>query len=73
MKEQLDLLRIGDAAQADFLSPMKTARGMGLRPTNHTDFTVEPGAIKDIHVVETIKEGRTVWGRKLGPIGSPRR
>jgi predicted amidohydrolase YtcJ len=29
-------------AQADFISPMKSARGFGLRPTNHTDFNVAP-------------------------------
>ena len=29
-------------AQADFISPMKSARGLGLRPTNHTDFNVAP-------------------------------
>ena len=124
-------------AQADFISPMKSARALGLRPSNHTDFNVapldqlftihtavnrvsrsgrvlgdaervtplealeavtidgarqygeehhkgsiEPGkladlvilsgnplttdaaAIKDIRVVETIKEGRTIWPRQ---------
>jgi len=29
-------------AQADFLSPMRTAIDLGLRPTNHTDFVVTP-------------------------------
>jgi len=29
-------------AQADFISPMKTARTLGLRPANHTDFNVSP-------------------------------
>ncbi|MFM7244052.1 MAG: amidohydrolase family protein, partial [Planctomycetaceae bacterium] len=29
-------------AQADFISPMKSARGLGLRPANHTDFNVSP-------------------------------
>jgi hypothetical protein len=28
--------------RAYFLSPMKTALGLGLRPTNHTDFAVLP-------------------------------
>ncbi|MGD9618784.1 MAG: amidohydrolase [Mycolicibacterium sp.] len=28
--------------QADFLSPMRTAIDLGLRPTNHTDFVVTP-------------------------------
>jgi predicted amidohydrolase YtcJ len=30
------------AAQADFISPMRTARDLGLRPSNHTDFNVAP-------------------------------
>ncbi|MFM8414688.1 MAG: amidohydrolase [Planctomycetota bacterium] len=124
------------AAEADFISPLKTARRLGLRPSNHTDFNVapldqifpihtavnrvsrsgrvlgeaervtplealeavtidgarqygeedrkgsiepgkladlvilsgnplavEPAAIKEIRVVETIKEGRTIWPR----------
>jgi predicted amidohydrolase YtcJ len=29
-------------AQADFISPMKSARALGLRPANHTDFNVAP-------------------------------
>lgn len=29
-------------AQADFLSPMRAAIDIGLRPTNHTDFVVTP-------------------------------
>ena len=29
-------------AQADFLSPLKTAFALGLQPTNHTDFNVAP-------------------------------
>jgi len=29
-------------AQAEFISPMKTALAMGLHPTNHTDFNVAP-------------------------------
>ncbi|MEX1076322.1 MAG: amidohydrolase [Pirellulales bacterium] len=125
-------------AQADFISPLKTARGIGLRPSNHTDFnvapldqiftihtavnrvsrsgrvlgagervtplealeavtidgarqygeqdrkgsiepgkladlailsgnplTVEPAAIKEIRVVETVKEGQTIWPRDV--------
>ena len=28
--------------QADFISPMKSARTLGLRPANHTDFNVAP-------------------------------
>ena len=29
-------------AQADFISPMKSARALGLQPANHTDFNVAP-------------------------------
>ena len=29
-------------SQADFISPMKSARSLGLRPANHTDFNVAP-------------------------------
>jgi hypothetical protein len=29
-------------AQADFISPMQSARALGLRPANHTDFNVSP-------------------------------
>jgi len=29
-------------SQADFISPMKSARAIGLRPANHTDFNVAP-------------------------------
>jgi hypothetical protein len=29
-------------SQADFISPMKSARALGLRPANHTDFNVAP-------------------------------
>jgi predicted amidohydrolase YtcJ len=29
-------------AQADFISPMKSARALGIRPANHTDFNVAP-------------------------------
>jgi predicted amidohydrolase YtcJ len=28
--------------QADFISPMKSARALGMRPANHTDFNVAP-------------------------------
>jgi len=37
--------------QADFLSPMKTALGMGIRCANHTDFNVSP--IDQLFVVWT--------------------
>jgi len=126
-------------AEAEFISPVKTARALGLRPSNHTDFnvapldqiftihtavnrvsrsgrvlgeeervtplealeavtidgarqygeegrkgsiepgkladlailsgnplTVEPAAIKEIRVVETIKEGKTIWPKAEG-------
>jgi predicted amidohydrolase YtcJ len=133
-------VRLRGKEQADFLSPMRTAIDMGLRPTNHTDFnvtpldqmfvvwtavnrvsrsgevigedqrvtalealkaitinaayqyseeqskgsitvgkladlvilddnplTVDPMQIKDIKVVETIKEGRTIYRRPVTP------
>lgn len=35
-------VRLRGKAQADFLSPMRAAIDLGLRPTNHTDFVVTP-------------------------------
>jgi predicted amidohydrolase YtcJ len=35
-------VKLRGKAQADFLSPMRTAIDMGLLPTNHTDFVVTP-------------------------------
>ncbi|ORB98387.1 metal-dependent hydrolase [Mycobacterium persicum] len=35
-------VRLRGREQAHFLSPMRTAIDMGLRPTNHTDFNVSP-------------------------------
>jgi predicted amidohydrolase YtcJ len=50
-------------SQADFISPMKSARAMGLRPANHTDFNVAPlNQIFTIHtaVNRTSRSGRTI-------------
>lgn len=35
-------IRLRGREQADFLSPMRAAIDLGLRPTNHTDFNVTP-------------------------------
>ena len=35
-------VRLRGKEQADFLSPMRAAIDLGLRPTNHTDFVVTP-------------------------------
>jgi predicted amidohydrolase YtcJ len=53
------------AAQADFISPMKSARALGLRPTNHTDFNVSPlDQLFTIHtaVNRTARSGRVIGG-----------
>lgn len=50
-------------AQADFISPMKSARAIGLRPANHTDFNVAPlDQIFTIHtaVNRTSRSGQTI-------------
>jgi len=50
-------------SQADFISPMKSARALGLRPANHTDFNVAPlNQIFTIHtaVNRTSRSGRTI-------------
>ena len=49
--------------QADFISPMKSARAIGLRPANHTDFNVAPlDQIFTIHtaVNRTSRSGQTI-------------
>ena len=49
--------------QADFISPMKSARVLGLRPANHTDFNVAPlDQIFTIHtaVNRTSRSGQTI-------------
>jgi predicted amidohydrolase YtcJ len=50
-------------SQADFISPMNSARALGLRPANHTDFNVAPlNQIFTIHtaVNRTSRSGRTI-------------
>ncbi len=51
--------------QAAFLSPMKTALGMGLRCANHTDFNVSP--IDQLFVVWTAVNRVSRGGTVLGP------
>ena len=63
--------------QATYISPMRDAINAGLRPTNHTDLVVapldqmmmlhsavDPTAIKDIHITQTIKDGSPIWPQK---------
>ncbi len=51
--------------QASFISPMKTAIAMGLKPTNHTDFSVVP--INQMMVVWTAVNRKLRSGEVLGP------
>lgn len=51
--------------QASFISPMKTAIGMGLKPTNHTDFSVVP--IDQMMVLWTAVNRKLRSGEVLGP------
>lgn len=51
--------------QASFISPMKTAIGMGLRPTNHTDFSVVP--VDQMMVVWSAVNRTLRSGEALGP------
>jgi predicted amidohydrolase YtcJ len=51
-------------AQADFISPMKSARGLGLRPSNHTDFNVSP--LDQLFTIHTAVNRTTRSGRPLG-------
>jgi len=51
-------------AQAEFISPLKTARAAGLRPTNHTDFNVAP--LNQIFTMHTAVNRITRSGRVLG-------
>jgi hypothetical protein len=50
--------------QAEFLSPMRTAIDMGLRPTNHTDFNVSP--LDQLFVVWTAVNRVSRSGRVIG-------
>ncbi|WP_269790454.1 amidohydrolase [Stenotrophomonas sp. Iso1] len=51
--------------QASFISPMNTAITMGLKPTNHTDFSVVP--INQMMVVWTAVNRKLRSGEVLGP------
>ncbi|MEI6239192.1 MAG: amidohydrolase [Planctomycetia bacterium] len=53
------------AAQADFISPMKSARAIGLRPANHTDFNVSP--LDQIFTIHTAVNRVSRSGRVMGP------
>ncbi|WDS36917.1 amidohydrolase [Pseudoxanthomonas sp.] len=51
--------------QASFISPMQTALTLGLKPTNHTDFSVVP--INQMMVVWTAVNRKLRSGKVLGP------
>ncbi|MFN7812513.1 MAG: amidohydrolase family protein, partial [Planctomycetia bacterium] len=59
-------------AEASFISPMKSARALGLRPANHTDFNVSPlDQIFTIHtaVNRVARSGRTLGeAERVGPL-----
>ena len=52
------------AAQADFISPMKSARALGLKPANHTDFNVAP--LDQIFTMHTAVNRVSRSGRVMG-------
>ncbi|NBW97183.1 MAG: amidohydrolase [Planctomycetia bacterium] len=52
------------AAQADFISPMKSARALGIRPANHTDFNVSP--LDQIFTIHTAVNRVSRSGRVIG-------
>jgi predicted amidohydrolase YtcJ len=51
--------------QAAFISPMKSARGLGIRPANHTDFNVAP--LDQMFTIHTAVNRTTRSGATLGP------
>jgi predicted amidohydrolase YtcJ len=51
--------------QAAFISPMKSARALGLRPSNHTDFNVSP--LDQLFTIHTAVNRTTRSGATLGP------
>ncbi len=53
------------ATQAAFISPLKSARAAGLRPSNHTDFNVAP--LSQIFTIHTAVNRVTRSGRPIGP------
>lgn len=50
--------------QADFISPMRSARAIGLRPANHTDFNVSP--LSQIFTIHTAVNRLSRTGRTIG-------
>ncbi|MBU6222863.1 MAG: amidohydrolase [Planctomycetes bacterium] len=50
--------------QADFISPMKSARMLGLRPANHTDFNVAP--LDQIFTIHTAVNRISRSGETIG-------
>ncbi|MFM8633640.1 MAG: amidohydrolase [Planctomycetia bacterium] len=50
--------------QADGISPMKSARAIGLRPTNHTDFNVSP--LDQIFTIHTAVNRLSRSGQVIG-------
>jgi len=50
--------------QAEFISPLKSARAAGLRPSNHTDFNVSP--LSQLFTIHTAVNRLTRSGRVLG-------
>ena len=53
------------ANQTAFISPMKTARGLGLLPTNHTDFNVAP--LDQLFTMHTAVNRTSRSGHTIGP------
>ncbi len=51
--------------QASFISPMKSALALGIRPTNHTDFNVSP--LDQIFTIHTAVNRVSREGHSLGP------
>ena len=52
------------ASQADFISPLKSARALGLRPANHTDFNVAP--LDQIFTIHTAVNRVSRSGQVIG-------
>lgn len=50
--------------QADFISPMKSARALGMRPANHTDFNVSP--LSQIFTIHTAVNRISRSGQTIG-------
>jgi len=53
------------AAQAAFISPMKSARTLGIRPANHTDFNVAP--LDQLFTIHTAVNRTSRSGQVIGP------